>query len=94
MPPHPALVDRGRMQSTPIKENLMAATISTERRELAHRIADGIEVSLFWRKSTNRITIELVDSLLDESVEFTVDNGNALDAFHHPYSYVREAVAA
>ena len=72
----------------------MSATISPDRRELAHRTADGIEVSLFWRKSTNRVTIELLDANLDESLEFTVTGGNALDAVYHPYTYVREAVAA
>jgi hypothetical protein len=82
------------MQSTPIKEDAMSATISSDRRELARRSADGIEFALFWRKSTNRITIELVDPVLDESLEFSIEGGNALDAFYHPYAYMYEAVVA
>lgn len=63
-------------------------TTPTEHRsELAHRSTDGIEVSLFWSKPTNRVTIELIDGRLDERLEFEVARHNALDAFRHPYAY-------
>jgi hypothetical protein len=65
----------------------MTATAPTERRELAHRTSDGIEVSLFWTKSSDRTTIAIIDPRSDEAVEFEVDGGVALDAFHHPYAY-------
>lgn len=65
----------------------MTATAFTERRELAHRSSDGIEVTLFWNKATNRITIAVLDSHFDESLEFDVDGSAALDAFTHPYAY-------
>jgi hypothetical protein len=63
-------------------------TTATERSELAHRSTDGIDVSLFWSKPSNRITIELVDTRIDERLEFEVANDKALDAFRHPYAYV------
>jgi hypothetical protein len=65
----------------------MTATELTERRELAHRTSDGIEVSLFWTKSSNRITIAIIDTRSDEALEFEVDGSLALDAFNHPYAY-------
>jgi hypothetical protein len=64
----------------------MAAT-TTQRSELAHRSTDGIEVSLFWSKPNNRVTIELVDNRIDERLEFEVAHDKALDAFRHPCAY-------
>ena len=65
----------------------MSATAFTERREVAHRTRDGIEVTLFWSKPSNRVTIAVLDSVRDESVEFEVEGNAALDAFNHPYAY-------
>lgn len=60
---------------------------STDCRELDHRISDGIEVTLFWTKSTNRVTVEVLDRRSRERLEFDVDRHHALDAFRHPYVY-------
>jgi len=65
----------------------MAATIFTERRELAHRTTDGIEVALFWTESSNRVTITVLDARSGEALEFEADGSVALDAFNHPYAY-------
>ena len=65
----------------------MTATAFSERRELAHRTGDGIEVTLFWSKPSDRITIAIVDTRSDEALEFEVDGSAALDAFNHPYAY-------
>jgi hypothetical protein len=65
----------------------MTLTTPTERRELAHRTSDGIDVTLFWSESTNRITLEVLDSRSGERLEFDVDRPAALDAFNHPYVY-------
>lgn len=65
----------------------MTATAFTERRELAHRTSDGIEVTLFWSKTSDRITIAVIDTRSYEILEFEVDGGAALDAFNHPYAY-------
>jgi hypothetical protein len=65
----------------------MMPTTFTERRELAHRISNGIDVRLFWGQSSNRVTIAVFDSHSDEALEFDVDAGAALDAFNHPYAY-------
>ena len=76
------------MQSDSITEEGGAMTTQTEQRcELAYRSTDGIEVSLFWSKATDRVTIELVDARLDQRLEFEVAPTKALDAFRHPYVY-------
>ena len=66
---------------------MTATTAFTERRELAHRSSDGIEVTLFWSQATNRVTIAVFDSHSDERLEFDVEGSAALDAFKHPYAY-------
>ena len=65
----------------------MTATAFSERRELAHRTSDGIEVTLFWSKPSDRVTIAVLDTRSDEALEFEVDGSDALDAFNHPYAY-------
>jgi hypothetical protein len=62
-------------------------TMTEQRSELAHRSSDGIDVSLFWNKRSDRVTIEIADSRLDEFLEFEVAPDKALDAFCHPYAY-------
>ena len=66
----------------------MTATTLTARRELARRTSDGIEVTLFWSKPSNQVTVAVLDSHSDEALEFEVDGSAALDAFNHPYAYV------
>ena len=65
----------------------MMSTSLTDRKELAHRTSDGIDVYLFWNEPTNHVTVGLVDGRTDEWLEFEVDGPNALDAFNHPYAY-------
>jgi hypothetical protein len=56
--------------------------------ELDYRENDGIEISLLWNRSTNSISVLLVDTKTNESFEATVASEHALDAFKHPYTYV------
>jgi hypothetical protein len=65
----------------------MATAESNERRELAHRAANGTDVRLFWSKPANRVTIEAYDSRADEVIEFEVEPDAAIEAFNHPYGY-------
>jgi hypothetical protein len=58
-----------------------------ERRELANRSNDGIDVSLFWSKASNRVTISVYHARSATALEFEVDGADALDAFNHPYAY-------
>lgn len=65
----------------------MTTSAATERRELAHRTGNGIEVTLLWTESTNTVTIAVLDADSGERLEFEVDGPRALDAFNHPYAY-------
>ena len=65
----------------------MTATALTDRRELAHRASDGIEITLFWSKPSNQVTVAVLDTRSDEALEFDVEGHAALDAFNHPYAY-------
>jgi hypothetical protein len=56
-------------------------------RELAHRAADGVEVTLLWSRRTNRVLLVVHDTRTDEEFELVVPHGRALDAFNHPYAY-------
>jgi hypothetical protein len=78
------------MTSTPTSSEggtEMTATALTDRRELARRTSDGIEVTLFWSKPLDRVTVAVIDTRSDEVLEFEVDGSAALDAFNHPYAY-------
>ena len=77
----------------------MTTSEATQRRELAHRSTNGIDVTLLWTKASNVVTIAVVDSHSGEELEFDVAGSRALDAFNHPYAYattarVRNAQAA
>jgi hypothetical protein len=65
----------------------MATTAHSGRRELAVRASNGLEVGLYWSKTTSRVTVEVFDQRLDEGFEFEIDGSHALDAFHHPYAF-------
>ncbi|HET6868873.1 MAG TPA: hypothetical protein VFH80_23375 [Solirubrobacteraceae bacterium] len=65
----------------------MATSAITQRRELAHRTVNGIEVTLLWTKTTNAVTVAVLDTHSSEQLEFDVDGCHALDAFNHPYAY-------
>ncbi len=55
--------------------------------ELAHRANDGVEVSLFWNRATDRLTVVVDDARSGERFELEVEARSALDAFEHPYAY-------
>jgi hypothetical protein len=56
-------------------------------RELAHRAADGVEVTLLWSRRTNRVLLVVHDTRTDEEFELVVPHSHAMDAFNHPYAY-------
>jgi hypothetical protein len=62
-------------------------TRQSRRRELAHRISNGIEVTLYWGPVRNEVVVEVIDHGTGHLFELTVPSDRALDAFHHPYAY-------
>ena len=55
--------------------------------ELDHRSADGIEVSLLWSRTNNRLLVAVADSRSGESFEVHAPAEKALDVFRHPFAY-------
>jgi hypothetical protein len=64
-----------------------AITDKGKRRELAHRAANEIEVTLFWGPGKSEIVVEVFDLAGGRAFELVVPPECALDAFHHPYAY-------
>ena len=56
-------------------------------RELASRESDGLEVSLFWSKTADRVKVTVADSRLQQEFDLDVAGADALAAFHHPFAY-------
>ena len=55
--------------------------------ELAHRSANGIEVSLLWSRPTGALSVFVADGRSGETLRIDARGDNALDVFHHPYAY-------
>ncbi len=62
--------------------------------ELAVRENDGLVVSLFWSKATNRVQVSVVDETFDAELRIDVAGACALDAFHHPFAYAAGALGS
>jgi hypothetical protein len=60
---------------------------NSERRELAHRVSDGVEVALLWRRADDGIVVTVTDRCSGAALEVDVPPAEALDAFRHPYAY-------
>jgi hypothetical protein len=59
-----------------------------ERRELAHRSGDGLEVSLLWSEETGSLCVAVRDDRSGAGFELVVESGaEALDVFDHPFAY-------
>ena len=67
-----------------------AAHIHTTWKELAGRENEGLEISLLWNKSADRLKVAVADARLDEKFEFDVASADALAAFHHPFAYAAD----
>lgn len=64
------------------------------RRELAHRIDAGLDVTLYWNPSDNTTSVDVLDTATAEIFSFPVSPDRALDAFHHPFAHLAELDAA
>jgi hypothetical protein len=68
----------------------MTSTTFT-RRELAHRVTNGLVVALYWDKVGDTLALEVYDPTTEEYFELDVPRDRAMDAFHHPYAYLAAA---
>jgi hypothetical protein len=63
------------------------------RRELAHRVGCGVEVTLYWNATDNNTSIELRHTATDTTLRFDVPSHKALDAFYHPFAHAGAFIA-
>ena len=63
-------------------------------RELDHRRTDGIDVRLLWSQVDDAILLVVSDSKTGDAFSVEVERPDALEAFHHPYSYAAFKCAA
>ena len=55
--------------------------------ELACRANDGLEITLLWNKSTDRVKVAIADTTVDQRFDFDVASADALAAFYHPFAH-------
>ena len=55
--------------------------------ELASRASNGIEVALLWNRRSDELRVCVTDAHTGVYFELAAERDNALDVFHHPYSY-------
>jgi hypothetical protein len=65
---------------------MTATSNSPTRRELDHRHANGIDVTLSWEPAGDRLYVTVLDDIGD-AFELAVEAHEAVDAFNHPYAY-------
>lgn len=66
----------------------MGFATSSPRRELAHRVSGGIEVTLYWSADDGSTTIEVWHAPAEELIAFPVAPELALDAYYHPFAHL------
>ena len=56
-------------------------------RELARREGDGLEITLLWSRSCDRVKVAVLDRRFDALFEIDIDGADALSAFEHPFAF-------
>jgi hypothetical protein len=63
-------------------------TTHPPRRELAHRVTGGLEITLYWNASDGKTGVEVWQPATEELLFFEVARERALDAFYHPFAHL------
>ncbi len=58
------------------------------RRELAHRSSNGIDVQLLWNPSTDSLVVDVRD-IAGSFLRVAAAPDKAFDVFNHPFAYAR-----
>ena len=67
---------------------MTTATTPTGTRELDHRNADGVDVTLLWHPTGDFLSVVVSDERIGRAFELVLDDrDNAMDVFNHPYAY-------
>lgn len=57
-----------------------------ERKELAYRRSDGLDVSLLWHPGNDSLAVLVVDERLGVTLELPVRDESPLEVFYHPFA--------
>jgi hypothetical protein len=57
-----------------------------ERKELAYRRSDGLDVTLLWNPDDDSLAVLVVDERLGVTLELPVRSESPLEAFYHPFA--------
>jgi hypothetical protein len=68
----------------------MRTATEIELRELGHRHNDGLDITLFWNAETDDVFVVVEDQRDGKAFKLDVAATDALDAFRHPFAYVRD----
>jgi hypothetical protein len=66
---------------------LPAHAANGDWKELARRAGGGLQISLLWSKSGDRVKVTVHDERLGRPFDIHVDGAHALSIFHHPFAY-------
>src|SRR5919106_335421 len=61
-------------------------TMVVERKELAYRRSDGLDVTLLWDPGDDSLAVLVVDERLGVTLELPVRDASPLEAFYHPFA--------
>ncbi len=80
------------MSVTPLRSGVKESTHARglahpQRRELAYRASDGLEVTLLWHTATDELVVCVSDQRYGGQFEIRPERHGALDAYYHPYAY-------
>ena len=70
---------------------MSAPLLYDQRRELACRVSDDLEVTLYWDSGDDSTTVEVSQHMSGKTLAFAVPGEWALDAFYHPFAHVPTA---
>jgi hypothetical protein len=65
-----------------------------QRRELAHRSGDGLEVSLLWDPRDDSLSVRVKDTREGMRFDIPVEDAKPLEVFEHPFAYLARYEAA
>jgi hypothetical protein len=67
----------------------MSKQPTIEWTELAHRVTDGVDITLVWvhGNGVDEAVVSVYDTREGTYFELTVEPHRALDVFHHPFAY-------
>lgn len=71
---------------------MAAKTHTGEPRELAQRVNDGIEVTLYWHGG-DELSVHVHDAKTGIDLDLAAEPSRALEVFYHPFAYAGDVTS-